>query len=70
MGSRGGEVKTLMEEVKVLESELKRVRGGWTTRDASQDITKYVKDHQEPDPLVSKQVTPFTQAKGSGGCCG
>jgi hypothetical protein len=30
----------------------------------------YAAAWEEPDPLVSKQVTPFTQAKGSGGCCG
>jgi hypothetical protein len=69
MGSRGGEVKTLMEEMKVLESELKRVRGGSTTRDACQDVTKYVKDHQELDPLVSEQVTPFSQTKKRNPCC-
>eukprot|EP00612_Vaucheria_litorea_P001211 CAMPEP_0171453104 /NCGR_PEP_ID=MMETSP0945-20130129/949_1 /TAXON_ID=109269 /ORGANISM="Vaucheria litorea, Strain CCMP2940" /LENGTH=71 /DNA_ID=CAMNT_0011977911 /DNA_START=74 /DNA_END=289 /DNA_ORIENTATION=+ len=71
MSFGGRDLKSLNEEVRQLEQELKLVRSGQTTRERCAELTKYVKENEAFDPLVAKIASnPFTQQRSSGGCCG
>eukprot|EP00514_Thraustochytrium_sp_LLF1b_P011964 CAMPEP_0184551322 /NCGR_PEP_ID=MMETSP0199_2-20130426/24571_1 /TAXON_ID=1112570 /ORGANISM="Thraustochytrium sp., Strain LLF1b" /LENGTH=69 /DNA_ID=CAMNT_0026946451 /DNA_START=422 /DNA_END=631 /DNA_ORIENTATION=- len=68
MSFGGRDIKSLVDEVKQLEQELKLIKAGQNTRERCNEITKYVKQNEGADPLVTKTLTVFTQAKNKG-CC-
>eukprot|EP00512_Aurantiochytrium_limacinum_P002626 CAMPEP_0171496506 /NCGR_PEP_ID=MMETSP0958-20121227/6744_1 /TAXON_ID=87120 /ORGANISM="Aurantiochytrium limacinum, Strain ATCCMYA-1381" /LENGTH=71 /DNA_ID=CAMNT_0012030625 /DNA_START=70 /DNA_END=285 /DNA_ORIENTATION=- len=68
----GRDMKSLNEELRALESELKLIRNAQTTSERCEEIAKYVRENESYDMLVAKSPNnPFVQVrKTGGGCCG